>query len=234
MILRRVMEHVKAQNWFAVGLDFLIVVFGVYTGVLVNDLQNQNAKNTRTDQVIETLRKDLTSFALYGEQMKARVADGLSAWAKAHAQGAKPPPFYFLFGGSYTPPQKAWDALMQMRMTEVLHPALVHDLSFFYSETRGVGEKYVRYAIFVESQIVPYANDGAAVFYDADGETLRPEYQANMASLKLLTTEQNINAAWARCLSEKLKSPREVGEPCTPEFAHRDNRADIEKLLEAP
>ena len=26
MILRRIAEHVKAQNWFAVGFDFLIVV----------------------------------------------------------------------------------------------------------------------------------------------------------------------------------------------------------------
>jgi hypothetical protein len=29
MILRRIMKHVSDQNWFAVGLDFLIVVFGV-------------------------------------------------------------------------------------------------------------------------------------------------------------------------------------------------------------
>jgi len=28
MILRRVIEHVKAQNWFAVALDFVIVVVG--------------------------------------------------------------------------------------------------------------------------------------------------------------------------------------------------------------
>ena len=26
MLLRRITEHVKAQNWFAVALDFLIVV----------------------------------------------------------------------------------------------------------------------------------------------------------------------------------------------------------------
>ncbi len=33
MLLRRVTEHVKTQNWFAVGLDFLIVVVGVYIGI---------------------------------------------------------------------------------------------------------------------------------------------------------------------------------------------------------
>ncbi len=33
MILRRITEHVNAQNWFAIGLDFLIVVVGVFIGI---------------------------------------------------------------------------------------------------------------------------------------------------------------------------------------------------------
>ena len=33
MLLRRMTEHVKSQNWFAVGLDFFIVVFGVLLGL---------------------------------------------------------------------------------------------------------------------------------------------------------------------------------------------------------
>lgn len=36
MILRRITKHVKDQNWFAVGLDFLIVVIGVFIGLQVN------------------------------------------------------------------------------------------------------------------------------------------------------------------------------------------------------
>lgn len=35
MILRRVIEHVKVQNWTAVGLDFVIVVTGVFIGIQV-------------------------------------------------------------------------------------------------------------------------------------------------------------------------------------------------------
>ena len=43
MLLRRVKEHVNAQNWFAVGIDFVIVVVGVVIGIEVanwNDVQN--------------------------------------------------------------------------------------------------------------------------------------------------------------------------------------------------
>jgi hypothetical protein len=35
MLLRRITEHIRTQNWFAVGIDFLIVVVGVYIGIQV-------------------------------------------------------------------------------------------------------------------------------------------------------------------------------------------------------
>ena len=48
MILRRVIEHVKKQEWTAVFLDFLIVVVGVFIGIQVS---NWNA--ARADRVEE-------------------------------------------------------------------------------------------------------------------------------------------------------------------------------------
>lgn len=53
MILRRVIEHVKAQNWFAVGLDFAIVVIGVYIGMQVN-----NWNQHRADRALDALYID--------------------------------------------------------------------------------------------------------------------------------------------------------------------------------
>ncbi|MEO0368600.1 MAG: hypothetical protein AAF197_07420 [Pseudomonadota bacterium] len=35
MLLRRVTKQVKDQNWFAVGIDFAIVVIGVFIGIQV-------------------------------------------------------------------------------------------------------------------------------------------------------------------------------------------------------
>ena len=46
MLLRRITQHVKDQNWFAVGLDFVIVVVGVFIGLQVanwNEAQNNKA-----------------------------------------------------------------------------------------------------------------------------------------------------------------------------------------------
>lgn len=46
MLLRRIAEHVKAQNWTAVALDFVIVVVGVFIGIQVanwNEVQSNKA-----------------------------------------------------------------------------------------------------------------------------------------------------------------------------------------------
>ena len=37
MLLRRITEHVKTQNWLAVGIDFAIVVVGVFIGIQVSN-----------------------------------------------------------------------------------------------------------------------------------------------------------------------------------------------------
>ena len=48
MILRRFMKHVGSQNWFAVGLDVLVVIFGVYIGIYLGGVgkrtRNQNRR----------------------------------------------------------------------------------------------------------------------------------------------------------------------------------------------
>ena len=35
MLLRSITKHVQDQNWFAIGIDFFIVVVGVFIGMQV-------------------------------------------------------------------------------------------------------------------------------------------------------------------------------------------------------
>ena len=48
MILRRFTEHVKDQNWFAVSLDLIVVVLGIYIG-----LQASAWMSAKQDRVLE-------------------------------------------------------------------------------------------------------------------------------------------------------------------------------------
>lgn len=66
MLLRRVTKHVKDQNWFAVGLDFVIVVVGVFIGIQVanwNDAQGDRQSETIILQnIANDIRADLADY----------------------------------------------------------------------------------------------------------------------------------------------------------------------------
>lgn len=68
MLLRRVIEHVKAQNWTAVGLDFVIVVVGVFIGIQVS---NWNAARIAEAQADDLLQRMIAE----AEDARADMAD---------------------------------------------------------------------------------------------------------------------------------------------------------------
>lgn len=54
MIFRRIKAHIEKENWFAVFIDFLIVVVGVFIGIQV---ANWNEEKTLTNNETELLRE---------------------------------------------------------------------------------------------------------------------------------------------------------------------------------
>jgi hypothetical protein len=59
MLLRSITEHVKEQNWFAVFLDFLIVVVGVFIGIQVSNWNDARAVDRKSVVVSKRLISDL-------------------------------------------------------------------------------------------------------------------------------------------------------------------------------
>ncbi|MEL7110348.1 MAG: hypothetical protein AAGJ68_14245 [Pseudomonadota bacterium] len=51
MLLRRVTKHVKDQNWFAVSIDFAIVVVGVFVGLQVSNWNADMAQQSRGEKI---------------------------------------------------------------------------------------------------------------------------------------------------------------------------------------
>ena len=94
MILRRIAEHVKAQNWFAVTVDFVIVVLGVFVGLQAQEWSGRKADRQRERQLLENMRADLAID-------RAQYADGMAfdlrriAAANASLTGAGLPPIVF-------------------------------------------------------------------------------------------------------------------------------------------
>ncbi len=59
MILRRVMEHVREQNWTAIGIDFVIVVVGVFLGIQVSNWNETQSEIARERILLGELRAEL-------------------------------------------------------------------------------------------------------------------------------------------------------------------------------
>jgi len=70
MILRRVTKHVKDQNWFAVLLDFLIVVAGVFVGIQVSNWNQTRTDHNRANDYLERISTNLeTDVQTYNDRM---------------------------------------------------------------------------------------------------------------------------------------------------------------------
>ena len=76
MILRRVTQHVKGENWFAVGLDFVIVVVGVFIGIQVANWNEARLENIRKTQIVEALTTDLKDAIKVQEQCVEQIESG--------------------------------------------------------------------------------------------------------------------------------------------------------------
>lgn len=59
MLLRRITKHVKDQNWFAVGLDFCIVVIGVFIGLQVANWNEVRSESERVATQLASFRAEL-------------------------------------------------------------------------------------------------------------------------------------------------------------------------------
>ncbi|NNC38883.1 MAG: hypothetical protein HKO02_15600 [Hyphomonadaceae bacterium] len=59
MIFRRIKAHIAKEDWFAVFIDFIIVVFGVFMGFQVNNWNDARVVDRKSAVVSERLKSDL-------------------------------------------------------------------------------------------------------------------------------------------------------------------------------
>lgn len=86
MVIRRIREHVASHNWFAVGVDFLIVVAGIVIGTQVNNwnqarIEGEQARDYRS-RLIDELDYNAHQFiaqTAYYRQARAYGRQALAA-----------------------------------------------------------------------------------------------------------------------------------------------------------
>ena len=90
MILRRVISHFRKQEWTAIAIDFLIVVFGVFVGIQVanwNQAQTDLASGTAYLKRIQIdVETDIANYNKRMEFWKQVINYGTKALAYAEHQ----------------------------------------------------------------------------------------------------------------------------------------------------
>jgi hypothetical protein len=79
MILRSLTKHVNNQNWFAVFLDFIIVVFGVFVGIQVANWNEAQTLHNKETQLLIELKTEIEK----GVAISNHKSDGYSQVAAA-------------------------------------------------------------------------------------------------------------------------------------------------------
>ncbi len=65
MILRRFTKHIKEQNWFAVGLDVIVVIVGIFLGMQVTNWQAERNDLKKAQTYLENLNQNLLQDIAY-------------------------------------------------------------------------------------------------------------------------------------------------------------------------
>jgi len=79
MILRSLTKHVNDQNWFAVAIDFFIVVIGVFVGLQVANWSDDQSLRTEEIHVLQNLAYDLEGERGNIERILAKQAENQTA-----------------------------------------------------------------------------------------------------------------------------------------------------------
>lgn len=128
MLLRRISEHVRAQNWTAIAIDFVIVVVGVFVGIQVSNWNDANRDRVRAESYLESIQGELLTDAaaierraIFWRQVSAYGDDAL-----AYAEHGR------LKDGS------AWQTLLAFFQASQIWPYTATDTT--YRELTGSGE----------------------------------------------------------------------------------------------
>jgi hypothetical protein len=62
MILRRITHHMKAQNWTAIAIEFVLVVAGVFLGITAANWNQVRTEQEQTRRLLSQLRPELVDF----------------------------------------------------------------------------------------------------------------------------------------------------------------------------
>lgn len=244
MLLRRVAGHVKAQNWFAVTLDFLIVVVGVFIGIEVANWnqarQDRQEERRYYGQLLVDLRADLDTLARaerladVHDEAAQRVLDQLAGNSSSRQSPGQLAKAIHLAGFIFIPhaSRGTYDELISTGNLRLLRNSqLKSQVAHYY----GDFELHRQWDSLLRDQQSNYWADTAGILP-------RPVLQAAIRGTEPSVSVEDDRAIWGRARSHTRLPNMLVGMAAHQERVRRDSEqhtiratkliADIERHLD--
>ena len=212
MLLRRVIKHVKAQNWFAVCLDFLIVVIGVFLGIQIGNWNEERIFENRERALLVELRAEISE----GIELAKLWQEFLSSVSNAGATS-------ITFIDSDQPcSDDCWD-----RVIDFFHASQFISVDLdrtVFNELQRVGWPSSR---AVESAVTGYYTQGAGI---AENLNERPAYRT---LIRELIPHTMLDVLWEGC-HNVVGGVESLSRDCVAEHSFSELRATVDLIRENP
>jgi hypothetical protein len=208
MIPRRIAEHVKAHNWFAVAIDFVIVVIGVFVGIQVSNWNAAQADKARAHGYLTRIADDLKfDLATYANRMEfwRKVSDyGSQALANADGGSADARP---------------WEALLAFFQASQVAEFFTTETT--YEELKSAGELALIADTGLRVDLAQYYSLGAN-----PAMSERPDYREHVRGKIPLDVQTYI---WNECYSSDSKG-RQTMRACKSPISDADAAAIVDGI----
>jgi hypothetical protein len=216
MLLRRVIEHVRKQEWTAIGIDFVIVVVGVFVGIQVANWNEARADDARAQAYLARIRVNLEADLLSIERRETlwRQVIEYGKGAIRYAETGE------LVEGS------AWKTVLAFYQASQLWQWVTSDST--YQEMRSGGELgLIRDQGLRDALSQYYLENGSGTAYLF---MLQPEYRKLVRGLTPSVVADHI---WAKCWRQPAPSEQYLLD-CDAPISEAQAQAVLDGYLEDP
>ncbi len=196
MLLRRVIEHVRRQEWTAIAIDFVIVVVGVFIGIQVANWNEGRVNDARATRYLERIQSDL-------EADLGNYRDRISFWAAVSDYGRS--------GLAYADTGRAgdvtqWDLLLAYFQASQVAEFVTTGTT--YEELKSAGELGLITNIELRNALgTYYTNAGNPALSE------RPAYRQNVRGIIPLDLQLYV---WANCYATNEQAKQELRDCASP------------------
>ncbi|WOJ92148.1 hypothetical protein R0135_10145 [Congregibacter variabilis] len=212
MILRSLTKHVTDQNWFAVALDFAIVVFGVYVGLQVQEWSDMRALEASEAQYLAELHEEITQNTKLTSSTVEGMNDVVSSGKRA---------LEFLQSDRRCE-EDCWRVLVDLFVaSQVFRPAVSTTV---YEEMQRLG--FPR-SMSVRSAVDDYYVLNATAYLGVDSS---PKYRVSFRELITVEAHEQL---WSQC--HKLDGYLEyLIADCPPGMSTQSTRVMLDRIRSRP